>query len=150
MQVVYLGLISLIRNSMNPVVHFEMPYEDKNRMASFYKKAFGWKPNMLGPEMGNYVVMMTTEMDKKTKFPKKPGRINGGFFKKTKSSQHPSIVIAVHDIRSAMKKVQKAGGKIVGGLGKTGEPDNIPGVGLYISIKDTEGNKASLIQPDNM
>ena len=28
---------------MNPVVHFEMPAEDKNRMADFYTKAFGWK-----------------------------------------------------------------------------------------------------------
>ena len=42
---------------MNPVVHFEMPYEDRNRMADFYSKAFGWKPQMLGPEMGDYVVV---------------------------------------------------------------------------------------------
>ena len=41
---------------MNPVVHFEMPYENSNRMADFYAKAFGWKPQKLGPEMGNYVV----------------------------------------------------------------------------------------------
>ena len=29
---------------MNPVVHFEMPYEDKYRAAEFYEKTFGWKP----------------------------------------------------------------------------------------------------------
>ena len=39
---------------MSPVVHFEMPYEEKKRMVKFYENAFGWKPQMLGPEMGNY------------------------------------------------------------------------------------------------
>ena len=47
---------------MNPVVHFEMPYEDKNRMAEFYKQAFSWKAQMMGPEMGDYVVMQTGEV----------------------------------------------------------------------------------------
>ncbi len=42
-----------------------MPYEDKNRMAAFYTKAFGWKPQMLGPEMGEYVVVTTAEADEK-------------------------------------------------------------------------------------
>ena len=133
-------------NGMNPVVHFEMPYQDKNRMAGFYSKAFGWQPQMLGPEMGDYVVMMTTEMDEATKFPKKSGRINGGFFKKTKENQHPSVVIAVDDIRAAMRKVTEAGGTLLGGQ-KPGEPDDIPGVGQYISFIDPEGNRVSIIQP---
>ncbi len=42
---------------MSPVVHFEMPAEDRTRMASFYEKAFGWKTQMLGPEMGDYVLV---------------------------------------------------------------------------------------------
>jgi predicted enzyme related to lactoylglutathione lyase len=33
---------------MNPVVHFEMPAEDRKRMADFYTKAFGWKTQQLG------------------------------------------------------------------------------------------------------
>jgi predicted enzyme related to lactoylglutathione lyase len=45
---------------MNPVVHFEMPYEDPNRVANFYKAAFGWKMKMTGAEMGNYVLAHTT------------------------------------------------------------------------------------------
>ena len=36
---------------MNPVVHFEMPAEDRKRMAEFYTRAFGWRTQMLGPEM---------------------------------------------------------------------------------------------------
>ena len=136
-------------SSMNPVVHFEMPYEDKNRMAEFYAKAFGWQAQMLGSDMGNYVVMMTTEMDPQTKFPKELGRINGGFYQKTKENQHPSIVIAVGDIKEAMIKVTQAGGTILGGQ-IPGEPDNIPGVGLFVSFEDSEGNRVSMIQPNVM
>ncbi len=131
---------------MNPVVHFEMPYEDKKRMADFYAKAFGWKPQMLGPEMGNYVVMHTSEIDKKTKYPTKPGRINGGFFQKdlSKPAQYPSVVIAVPDIKEHIKRVTAAGGKVLG------KPWDIPGTGLYVSFLDTEGNRVSIIQPKEM
>jgi predicted enzyme related to lactoylglutathione lyase len=134
---------------MNSVVHFEMPYEDKNRMAEFYQKAFGWQPQILGPEMGNYVVVTTTEMDPETKFPKKPGAINGGFFHRTKENQYPSVVIGTDDIYAAMKKIEEAGGTVIGGQ-KAGEPDTIPGVGLYISFMDTEGNRVSVLQPMGM
>ena len=133
---------------MNPVVHFEMPYEDKQRMADFYSKTFGWKPQMLGPEMGDYVVVATSEVDENNMI-KEPGRINGGFFKKGGEHQHPSVVIAVDDINEAMKKVEEEGGKIIG-ASKGKVPDDIPGIGLYIAIEDTEGNKVALLQPKGM
>jgi hypothetical protein len=134
---------------MSPVVHFEMPYEDKKRMADFYANAFGWQAQMLGPEMGDYVVVHTSETDETTKFPKKPGMINGGFFARTKDTQYPSVVIGVEDIHQAMKEVETAGGKILGGM-KPGEPDDIPGIGLYLSFIDTEGNRVGMIQPAAM
>jgi predicted enzyme related to lactoylglutathione lyase len=28
---------------MYPIVHFEMPAEDKKRMSEFYTKTFGWQ-----------------------------------------------------------------------------------------------------------
>jgi predicted enzyme related to lactoylglutathione lyase len=134
---------------MNPVVHFEMPFEDRDRMADFYKKAFGWQAQMFGPEMGDYVVMTTAEMDPATKFPKKPGQINGGFFKRSEENKHPSIVIAVEDIRKAMKDVEAAGGKLVG-MQTPGEPVDIPGIGLYAGFIDSEGNRVSMLQPSPM
>ncbi|HEY3248290.1 MAG TPA: VOC family protein [bacterium] len=129
---------------MDPVVHFEMPYQDKTRMADFYAKAFGWQPRMLGPEMGSYVVVTTTESDESG--PKKPGAINGGFFEKTKETQYPSVVISVGDIRQAMNRVEQAGGKVLGGQ-TPGQPDDVPGVGLYVAIVDTEGNRVGMLQP---
>ena len=85
---------------MNPVVHFEMPAEDRKRMADFYTDVFGWKTQRLGPEMGDYVIATTTETDD-TGRPKNPGAINGGFFLKSddKPAQYPSVVIAVEDIK---------------------------------------------------
>lgn len=126
---------------MNPVVHFEMPYDNRQRMAKFYESAFGWQTQMLGEEMGNYVLAATTESDDNG--PKRPGAINGGFFPKKPDwpAQHPSIVIAVDDINAATKKVRDAGGKVLG------EPMEIPGVGKYVSFTDTEGNRVSMLQP---
>ena len=40
----------------NSVGHFEMPYDDRERMAKFYRDAFGWQTRMLGEQMGNYVI----------------------------------------------------------------------------------------------
>ena len=65
-------------NKMCPVVHFEMPYEQRERMAKFYQQAFGWQTQMLGPEMGNYVVATTADTDGHR--PKQPGAINGAFY----------------------------------------------------------------------
>ena len=127
---------------MNPVVHFEMPTQDKQRMVAFYAKTFGWKAQMLGPEMGDYVLVTTTETDRNSR-PKMPGAINGGFYPKSadKPAQYPSVVVAVDDIRESMRKITEAGGKVLG------EPMEIPGYGLYVSFFDTEGNRVSMMEP---
>jgi uncharacterized protein len=127
---------------MNPVVHFEMPYDDAGRMAKFYKSAFKWKMKKMGKKMGDYVLATTAESASDGR-PEEPGSINGGFFPKKAEmpEQHPSVVIAVDNITKAMAKVNKAGGQVLG------EPMDIPGVGAYVSFMDTEGNRASLLQP---
>jgi predicted enzyme related to lactoylglutathione lyase len=126
---------------MNSVVHFEMPYENRERVAKFYESAFGWQTQMLGEDMGNYVLATTTETDENG--PTKPGSINGGFFHKKPDwpMQYPSIVIAVDNIKESVKKVTASGGKVLG------EPMEIPGVGQYVSFIDTEGNRVSMLQP---
>jgi uncharacterized protein len=126
---------------MCPVIHFEMPAEDRKRMAEFYTNVFGWQTHMLGPEMGDYVTVATTESDDNG--PKKPGAINGGFYPKKPDwpAQYPSVVIAVDDIDESMKAVADAGGKVLG------EPMDIPGIGRYVSFYDTEGNRVSMLKP---
>src|SRR6476620_10972451 len=110
-------------------------------MSDFYSNVFGWQTQMLGEEMGNYVLASTTEIDENGR-PKMPGAINGGFYPKSENSpaQYPSLVIAVDDIKESMKQVTEAGGKVLG------EPMEITGTGLYVSFFDTEGNRVSLLQ----
>jgi len=130
---------------MNPVVHFEMPYDAADRVAKFYKAAFGWKMKDMGEKMGRYVLATTAESGADGR-PKKGGEINGGFFPKKPDwpAQYPSVVIAVDDLVKAMNKVTAAGGQVLG------EPMEIPGVGGYVSFMDTEGNRVSLLQPMRM
>jgi hypothetical protein len=130
---------------MNSVVHFEMPYKDAKRVSKFYKYAFGWDMSDAGADMGNYVLAITTPVDKKTSRPKKPGAINGGFYKRSKSANpYPSFVIAVDDINKSVATVKKAGGKLLAKI------QDIPGVGLWVSFRDSEGNSVSMLQPKEM
>ena len=128
---------------MNPVVHFEMPAKDRNRVADFYTKVFGWQAKFFGPDMGNYVTVATTETDDQGMI-KTPGAINGGFYTLTDDGQQansPSVVIAVENIGEASKRITERGGKLLG------EPMDIPGVGKWQSFEDTEGNRVSILQP---
>lgn len=129
---------------MDPVVHFEMPAKDKKRMKSFYTKAFGWKTIQYGEDMGNYIIAQTGKTDKKGML-KTKGMINGGFYERSRKDtwrQNPSFVISVKDLDKATAKVKKAGGKI------HGKPMMIPGVGMFISFADTEGNKLSMLEAE--
>ena len=115
---------------MNPVVHFEVPYNDGARMAKFYEQAFGWQTQTqtqtLGEAMGGYVLATTTESG--AGGPVKPGAINGGFFPRKPEwpAQHPSVVVAVENVVESME---------------------IPGIGKYVSFMDTEGNRISMLEP---
>jgi len=126
---------------MDSVVHFEMPYENRERIAKFYQSAFGWQTQMMGEDMNNYVLAVTTESTDAG--PTKPGAINGGFYEKKSDypMQYPSVVIAVDDVKRAAAKVTAAGGRVLG------DPMEIPGVGQYVSFVDSEGNRVSLLQP---
>lgn len=129
---------------MNPVVHFEMPMKDMERMKKFYESAFGWEMQQMGAEYGDYIVAMTTESDENG--PKRSGAINGGFYKLYNKQQDaaPSVVISVDDIKVAMEDVKNAGGKVLS------EIMDIPHVGQYVAIMDTEGNRVGILQPAKM
>jgi predicted enzyme related to lactoylglutathione lyase len=125
---------------MDPVIHFEMPAEDSERVRRFYENAFGWQTTPLGPEVGGFVLAFTTETDEETRIPKKRGAINGGFYQRTEPNQTVKFTILVDDIREAMKRVKAAGGKVLG------EAFELPNVGLFATFIDTEGNVAQVNQ----
>jgi predicted enzyme related to lactoylglutathione lyase len=129
---------------MDPVVHFQIPAQDRQRMRNFYETVFGWKTNQLGKDMGEYVLVTTTETDE-NRMVTKPGTINGGFFQKTDApmSQYPSIVIQVEDINESIRKVEKAGGKLFG------EISEMPQIGTFATFIDSEGNQMTMMQAKN-
>lgn len=131
---------------MYPVIHFEMPARDSARARRFYESVFGWRVTTLGPEMGHFLLAFTTDTDEASRMPKKAGAINGGFYQRTEPDQQTKITILVDDVREAMKRVGAAGGKVLGGVQRPDEPDEIPGVGLFANFVDPEGNVVSLYE----
>lgn len=128
---------------MNPVVHFEMPAEDRERVMEFYKNVFGWNMQQMGPEMQDYVLAGTSPIDENMMH-KEKGAINGGFYQKGKDGESTHVVISVDDLKDHIEIVKKAGGKVLG------EPMDIPGIGSFVMILDSEGNRVGMLQPAKM
>ncbi len=119
---------------MNGVVHFEIPADNLKRANRFYSTVFGWKVEPAKGMEDQYHMAITTEMDK-NRMPKNPGAINGGLMtKEGPGSDYPVIVIDVPSLDESVKKVQKAGGKVVM------EKQKVMDMGWYVRVKDTEGN----------
>ena len=125
---------------MDRVVHFEIPAEDVERAKKFYSDNFGWKLNQLGADLGNYVLVHTGPTDDKG-MPQGNGFINGGLMQRDPSASSPVLVIAVADADKAVEKVKSSGGKLVG------EIMDIPNVGRYARVQDSEGNVIGVIKP---
>jgi predicted enzyme related to lactoylglutathione lyase len=125
---------------MNRVVHFEIPADDLDRAKKFYGDNFGWRLNQLGPEMGSYVLVQTGPTDAQG-MPQDKAFINGGLMKRDPSARSPVLVLAVDDADAAVEKIKKSGGRLVG------EILDIPNVGRYARVQDTEGNVIGVIKP---
>ncbi|MGH8436705.1 MAG: VOC family protein [Pseudomonas sp.] len=122
---------------MARVVHFEIPFDDKERAMRFYTDAFEWQLTDM-PQM-NYVMAQSAPVDA-SQLPTEPGAINGGLFLRPQEAPNPTIYVDVPSIDDAIRKVQAAGGKVV-------TPNTpIPGMGAYARVSDTEGNVIGLFQ----
>jgi predicted enzyme related to lactoylglutathione lyase len=122
---------------MTKVVHFEIPFDNKERAMKFYADTFGWRLTDM-PQM-NYVIAQSVDVDEQ-QMPKERGAINGGLFQRPKEAPSPTIYLDVKSVDEAIKKVQAAGGRVV-------TPHTpIPGMGAFARIADTEGNVIGLFQ----
>src|SRR3989337_1900545 len=120
------------------VWHFEMPYTNQKRLSKFYSNVFGWDMQYL-PKMGSYVLAITSPVDK-NQMHKKKGAINGGFYPKGPYGNTPHLVISVGNLEKHIETVKKEGGKTVG------KSMDITGIGKFIMLRDTEGNRAGMLQ----
>ena len=80
---------------MNPVVHFEIPSEDKARAKKFYSEVFGWMISDMAFGDETYTAAITTPSNEQTGMPNKPGAINGDIFDREDKLKTPVININV-------------------------------------------------------
>lgn len=124
---------------MDRVVHFEIPVDDVERAKKFYGENFGWRIKQLGEDMGGYVLVQTGPTDEKG-MPQDKAFVNGGLMKRH-TVKTPVIVMAVDDCDATVEKVKASGGKLIG------EILDIPTVGRYAYVEDSEGNVIGVIKP---
>jgi len=122
---------------MNKVVHFEIPFDDKDRAEKFYSKMFGWEINEM-PEIP-YTSITTTPTDENM-MPLTPGSINGAFVERGGDAPSPVITISVDSIDECLEKIEAAGAKLLSPKGE------VPGMGYFAYFTDTEGNVIGLWQ----
>jgi predicted enzyme related to lactoylglutathione lyase len=123
---------------MDKVVHFEIPFENKDRAMRFYRDSFGWQLTDM-PHAMNYVIANTVAVDD-NQMPREPGAINGGLFQRPKEAPNPTIYVGVGSVDASIKKVEVAGGKVV-------TPRTpIPGIGVFARVADSEGNIIGLFE----
>ena len=115
---------------MGKVVHFEIPADNMERAAKFYKEVFGWEM-MPMPEM-KYTVVRTgpTSQDGMTQG---NGFINGGIMNR-KDIKNPVIVMDVASVDESVKLAEANGAKIVRPKVRVGD------MGFIAYITDSEGN----------
>jgi hypothetical protein len=70
---------------MNPVAHFEFPYDNPLRMAKFYEAVFGWQTQRLGEEMGN--TSLQPRLKPVSAALKSPVRLTGPFTQENQSGR---------------------------------------------------------------
>lgn len=106
---------------MNPVVHFELLYDQAARITQFYQTVFGWKTQVLGEDMGNYVLATTAESDARPGSP--AGAIDGGFYPRKTDwpAQYPSIPgwIQITALHRANDRKSEEGKKVYELLART-------------------------------
>jgi uncharacterized protein len=118
---------------MSRVIHFEIPADDLQRAANFYRKAFGWKIEKWPGPMEYWMVTTGTDGT--------PG-INGGLMRKQAPTVATTNTIGVDSVDAAVTAVQNAGGKLV--VPKT----PIPTIGYFAYCQDPEGNLFGVMQAD--
>lgn len=117
---------------MSKVVHFEIPADDPERAAGFYRDALGWQISHFGDEP--YWLVQAGEDDE-------PGA-NGALVSRGDLHRSPVLTVGVDDIDGTLSRVRQCGGTVAQ------EKQPVPGVGWSAYVLDSEGNTIGLFQPD--
>ncbi len=127
------------------VVHFEIPADDPERAAKFYRELFGWEISRWAASAGagggpDYWMVKTVPTDPKGQ-PTRPG-VNGGLMRRMMPGQTPVNYIAVASVDEFARRAERLGAKTV--MPKT----PVPTMGWFAQLRDTEGNIFAIWQHD--
>jgi uncharacterized protein len=126
------------------IVHFEIPADQPERAAKFYRDLFGWDIKQYeGSAAGgmDYWMVRTVPTDAQGQ-PTRPG-VNGGLMRRMFPGQTPVNYIAVPKVDDFVRKAERLGAKIL--MGK--QP--VPGMGWFAQMADTEGNVFAIWETDS-
>ena len=119
---------------MSRVVHFEIPADNPDRVAEFYKKVLGWNIQKWEGPMDYWLISTGKDSE--------PG-IHGGIARKKDRPASGVLVTAqVDSVDECLKKIVNDGGSIV--VPKRA----IPGVGYQAHFRDPEGNVIGIMEND--
>ena len=125
----------------NTIVHFEIPADNPERAAKFYRELFGWNINKWENPNGIDYWMVETVPTNEQGMPVRQG-VNGGMMQRMYPSQQPVNYIAVESVDDAVAKAERLGAKVM--MGKT----PVPGMGWFAQLTDPEGNVIAVWETD--
>jgi predicted enzyme related to lactoylglutathione lyase len=131
------------------IVHFEIPADQPERAAKFYRELFGWDISRFeGSTEGmeyrdegfEYWMVKTVPTDDQGQ-PTRPG-VNGGLMRRMFPGQAPVNYINVSNVDEFVRKAERLGAKVL--MGKS----PVPGMGWFAQLADTEGNVFAIWETD--
>ncbi|NLG28410.1 MAG: VOC family protein [Chloroflexi bacterium] len=119
---------------MPRVIQFNVPAQDPERAAEFYRRTFGWTITQWQGPVDVWLASTGSDAE--------PGII-GAIAQRGSADEAPFNTIAVESMDAALAAVEAAGGRI------TFPKGYLPGVGWLAYCADTEGNAFGLLQADS-
>ncbi|MBA3344133.1 MAG: VOC family protein [Gemmatimonadales bacterium] len=127
------------------IVHFEIPADQPERAAKFYRELFGWEINRWEGSAdgggGMEYWMVNTVPTGADGMPSRPG-VNGGLMRRMMPGQTPVNYIGVADLDEFVRKAERLGAKVL--MPKS----PVPSMGWFAQLSDTEGNVFAIWQTD--
>jgi predicted enzyme related to lactoylglutathione lyase len=124
------------------IVHFEIPADDLERAAQFYRALFGWEIRKWASDGGPEYWMVSTVPTDGRGQPTRPG-VNGGLMRRQDPGHPPVNYVSVERVDDYVKKATGLGAREV--MPKTA----VKGMGWFAWLTDTEGNVFGIWETDD-
>jgi hypothetical protein len=92
------------------IVHFDIPADDVEKLASFYRKVFNWNIEKL-PGPVDYWFIETVPTDSFGRLIELG--VNGEMMKRERPEQRPTNYILVESVEEYAKRIEDNGGRII-------------------------------------